>query len=234
RGDARARPRHRRSHPRRLRHHRGRRDPRARPQRARCRRGAARPARTQLMPSILEHAPALQVVLPLAAAPLIVLVRSAAFAWAAASAVSYASLAIAVLLALRVAEGGAISYAIGSWQPPIGIEYRVDALSAFMLVAVSLTAALVAPHARRIVSAEVAADRVYLLYAMYCLCLAGLLGIAITGDAFNLFVFLEISSLAMYVLIALGPRRRALLAAFQYMLLGTVGATFYVIGVGFL
>ncbi|HLS86183.1 MAG TPA: proton-conducting transporter membrane subunit, partial [Burkholderiales bacterium] len=186
------------------------------------------------MPSILEHAPALQVVLPLAAAPLIVLVRSAAFAWAAASAVSYASLAIAVLLALRVAEGGAISYAIGSWQPPIGIEYRVDALSAFMLVAVSLTAALVAPHARRIVSAEVAADRVYLLYAMYCLCLAGLLGMAITGDAFNLFVFLEISSLAMYVLIALGPRRRALLAAFQYMLLGTVGATFYVIGVGFL
>jgi multicomponent Na+:H+ antiporter subunit D len=72
------------------------------------------------------------------------------------------------------------------------------------------------------------------MYAMYCLCLAGLLGITVTGDAFNLFVFLEISSLASYVLIALGRRRQALVAAYQYMLMGTVGATFYVIGVGLL
>ena len=53
-------------------------------------------------------------------------------------------------------------------------------------------------------------ERHYLVYAMYCLALAGLLGIAITGDAFNLFVFLEISSLASYVLVAVGRRRQAL------------------------
>ena len=69
---------------------------------------------------------------------------------------------------------------------------------------------------------------------MYLLCLTGLLGIAITGDAFNAFVFLEISSLSTYVLIALGRDRRALLAAFQYLIMGTIGATFYVIGVGLL
>ena len=56
----------------------------------------------------------------------------------------------------------------------------------------------------------------------------------VTGDAFNLFVFLEISSLATYVLVGMGPRRKALVAAYQYMLMGTVGATFYVIGVGLL
>ena len=67
---------------------------------------------------------------------------------------------------------------------------------------------------------------------MYLLCLTGLLGIAITGDAFNAFVFLEISSLSTYVLIALGRDRRALVAAFQYLIMGTIGATFYVIGVG--
>jgi multicomponent Na+:H+ antiporter subunit D len=133
-----------------------------------------------------------------------------------------------------VAAGGAFSYALGSWEPPWGIEYRVDALSAFVLVAVSLTASFVAPYARRSIAAELDPDRQYLMYAMYCLCLAGLLGIAITGDAFNLFVFLEISSLASYVLIALGRRRQALFAAYQYMLMGTVGATFYVIGVGLL
>ena len=69
---------------------------------------------------------------------------------------------------------------------------------------------------------------------MYSLCLAGLLGIAITGDAFNLFVFLEISSLSTYVMIALGARPAALLAAYQYLVMGTIGATFYVIGVGLL
>jgi multicomponent Na+:H+ antiporter subunit D len=183
---------------------------------------------------MLEHLPALQVVLPLVAAPLIVLVRSPRFAWIATTAVSYACLVIAALLASRVASGGAFSYALGSWTPPWGIEYRVDALSAFVLVAVSLTASFVAPYARRSIAAELDPDRQYLMYAMYCLCLAGLLGITVTGDAFNLFVFLEISSLASYVLIALGRRRQALVAAYQYMLMGTVGATFYVIGVGLL
>ena len=183
---------------------------------------------------MLEHLPALQVVLPLVAAPLIVLLRHRGFAWLATAAVSYCCLVIAVLLASRVADGGAISYAIGNWPPPWGIEYRVDALSAFVLVLVSLTASFVAPYAQRSLAAEVAPDRQYLVYAMFCLCLAGLLGITITGDAFNLFVFLEISSLATYVLIALGPRRKALFAAYQYMLMGTVGATFYVIGVGLL
>ena len=69
---------------------------------------------------------------------------------------------------------------------------------------------------------------------MYLLCLTGLLGITITGDAFNLFVFLEISSLSSYVLISLGCDRRALAAAFRYLIMGTIGATFYVIGVGML
>jgi multicomponent Na+:H+ antiporter subunit D len=183
---------------------------------------------------MLEHLSALQVVLPLVAAPLIVLVRSRRFAWLATTVVSYLCLVCAVYLAWRVARSGPISYAIGSWPPPWGIEYRVDALSAFVLVAVSLTASFVAPYAQRSIAAEVARDRQYLMYAMYCLSLAGLLGIAVTGDAFNLFVFLEIASLAGYVLVALGERRQALLAAYQYMLMGTVGATFYVIGVGLL
>jgi len=182
----------------------------------------------------VDHLPALQVVLPLIAAPLIVLVRNRTFAWLSATAVSYLCLVISIALAARVAAGGAISYEIGSWPPPWGIEYRVDALSAFVLVLVSLTASFVAPYAHRSFAAELRPDRHYVAYAMYCLCLAGLLGITITGDAFNLFVFLEISSLSMYVLIALGRRRQALVAAYQYMLMGTVGATLYVIGVGLL
>jgi multicomponent Na+:H+ antiporter subunit D len=183
---------------------------------------------------ISEHLPALQVVVPLMSAPLIVALRRNAFAWPVAALASWTALVIAVALAIRVATSGPVSYALGSWAPPWGIEYRIDALNAFVLVLVTLVAAVMMPYARTSVAAEIPRDRQYLFYAMYCLCLTGLLGIAITGDAFNLFVFLEISSLSSYVLIALGKRRQALAAAFQYLALGTIGATFYVIGVGLL
>jgi multicomponent Na+:H+ antiporter subunit D len=183
---------------------------------------------------IAEHLPALQVVVPLLAAPLMLLVRRGTIAWLLAVGVSWAALAIALALAFKVREAGTISYAMGSWPPPWGIEYRVDGLNAFVLVLVSLVAAVVAPYARTSVAAELPRDQHYLFFTMYSLCLAGLLGITITGDAFNVFVFLEISSLSTYVLIALGRNRRALLAAYQYLVLGTIGATFYVIGVGML
>jgi multicomponent Na+:H+ antiporter subunit D len=88
------------------------------------------------------------------------------------------------------------------------------------------------PYAKRTVDAEIPMSRVYLFYTMLLLCETGLLGIAITGDAFNLFVFLEISSLSSYVLISLGKDRRCLTAAYRYLIMGTIGATFYIIGVG--
>jgi len=183
---------------------------------------------------IAAHLPALVVVVPLVAAPLIVLLRHPGAAWALAVAAAWFSFGASLALAAQVADAGVVSYAMGSWPPPWGIEYRVDALSAFVLVLVSGVGTAVAPYALRSVAAEVAGEVRYLYYAVHCLCLAGLLGMTITGDAFNLFVFMEIASLAMYVLIALGRDRRALLASYQYLLLGTIGATFYVIGVGVL
>ncbi|MGF1640217.1 MAG: monovalent cation/H+ antiporter subunit D family protein [Rhodospirillales bacterium] len=181
---------------------------------------------------ISPHLPVLQVVVPLIAAPACVLVRHGTIAWALALVITWSTFAIALVLLVDVTGSGPISYAIGGWPPPWGIEYRVDALGAFVVVIVSAVGAAVMPFARASVAREVAADRVYLFYTMYLLCLAGLLGITVTGDAFNLFVFLEISSLSSYVLISLGRDRRAVTAAFRYLILGTIGATFYIIGVG--
>lgn len=183
---------------------------------------------------ITEHLPVLQVVVPLLSGPAIVLVRRHQLAWGIATLASWMALAIAIAIAWRVADSGTISYAIGNWPAPWGIEYRVDRLNAFMLVLVSLMGAVAMPYARVSIAAELPQEQEYLFYAMYCLCLTGLLGIAVTGDAFNLFVFLEISSLSTYVLIALGRRRQALWAAYQYLVMGTIGATFYIIGVGLL
>jgi len=180
------------------------------------------------------HLPALEVVVPLLAAPLTLVLRGARAAWIVTFAACAFSMVAALLLFAEVLRQGPISYAIGSWPPPWGIEYRVDVLSAFVLVLVSSVATVVAPFAWRSVGEELRRDQLYLFYTMYCLCVAGLLGMTITGDAFNLFVFMEIASLSSYVLIALGRDRRALHASFQYLILGTIGATFFVIGVGLL
>lgn len=181
---------------------------------------------------ISVHQPVLQIVLPLMAAPLCVIFRSAFIGWLLALVVTWGALGASLLLLVHVIDHGPVSYAIGNWEPPWGIEYRIDLLSALLLVTVSIVGALSIVFARRSIEAEVAADRVYLFYAMYLLCFTGLVGIPITGDAFNLFVFLEIASLSSYVLISLGRDRRALMAAFRYLIMGTLGATFYIIGVG--
>ncbi len=183
---------------------------------------------------IAAHLPILQIVVPLAAAPICVLLRRNALVYTFALAASWASLAIAALLLIRVLGEGAISYELGGWSAPWGIEYRIDVVNAYILLLVALIGAIVLLYAPSSLAREIPRDRHYLFYTAYLLCLAGLLGIVITGDAFNLFVFLEISSLSSCALISLGRDRRALTAAYQYLVMGTVGATFVVIGIGLL
>ncbi len=157
----------------------------------------------------MQHAPALQVVAPLLAAPLIVLVRRLSWAYAIAVAACALAFFFSIGLWSQVQSTGVIAYAIGNWPPPWGIEYRVDALNAFILCLVSGTGLAVLLFSRSSNAHEVPSEQRYLFYAMFCLCLAGLLGMAITGDAFNIFVFFEISALSTYVLIAIGRQRQS-------------------------
>ncbi|MDA1089183.1 MAG: monovalent cation/H+ antiporter subunit D family protein [Proteobacteria bacterium] len=182
--------------------------------------------------SLFSHLPALQVVLALLAAPVCLVLRRHGAAWLIATGMTWVLLAIALTLLGRVLETGTIIYSLGGWPAPWGIEYRIDLANAFMLVIVTLIGSVVMPYARASIKAEIEEPRIYLFYCMYLLNLAGLLGIAITGDVFNLFVFLEISSLSSYVMISLGRDRKALIAAYRYLIMGTIGATFYIIGVG--
>ncbi len=181
---------------------------------------------------IADQLPALQVVMPLIASPLALILRSPRASWVLALIVTWASFTISLSLLAQVLDSGTIIYRIGGWAAPWGIEYVLDRIGAFVLVIVSGIGAVVMTYAKQSVEQEIPKDRIYLFYTMYLLCLTGLLGITITGDVFNLFVFLEISSLSSYVLISLGKDRRALTAAYRYLIMGTIGATFYIIGVG--
>ncbi len=186
--------------------------------------------------SFLDHLPVLQVLFPFAFAPLCVLFGHRKIALYITISACALAFVISLLLLRQVLIVGVVSYELGGWPPPVGIEYRVDFLNAFLLVLVSGMAFLTSIYLIGTMHAEIEEDKQTLFLTCFLLCISGLLGVLITGDAFNLFVFLEISSLSTYVMVAQGANKdkRALTAAFDYLVMGTIGATFFVIGIGFL
>lgn len=181
-----------------------------------------------------QHLAVLPIILPLIAAPIALILGRSILSWGFATFISaWACFASWQLLAATLSDG-VISYAVGGWPPPWGIEMRVDTANAFVLLAVSAISTLVLLFAKDSIQKEIHVSQHALFYTAHLLCLAGLSGILITGDAFNLFVFLEISSLATYTLVSLARDRQCLTAAFRYLVMGTIGATFILIGVGML
>ncbi|MDF1756502.1 MAG: monovalent cation/H+ antiporter subunit D family protein [Verrucomicrobiales bacterium] len=154
------------------------------------------------------------------------------------------SLIGAVVTAKRVFTTGPVDYFLGGWDAgkivegveiPLGfgIQLRVDHLNALLLVVIAIAVLLVSIFAIRRQS-EQDTEKTHYFYALFLMLSTGLFGMTITADAFNLFVLVEVSSLTSYGLIAMGSSPRGTHAAFNYVIMGTVGASFYLLGVGYL
>jgi multicomponent Na+:H+ antiporter subunit D len=132
----------------------------------------------------------------------------------------------------NVMQNGAFSYTVGNWQPPFGIELVVDHLSALMMVLISVVALLATMASLKCIEKELPGSE-HIFFTLYLIMIAGLFGLVLTGDAFNLYVLLEITSITTYGMIAMG-KGRAPLASFNYIIMGSIGACFYLLGVGYL
>ncbi|MEZ5939556.1 MAG: monovalent cation/H+ antiporter subunit D family protein [Hyphomonadaceae bacterium] len=185
---------------------------------------------------LAAHAIVLLAIGPLIAGCAAALAPGSRSAWLISIAGSAFSFWMALEVAHQVAVSDLVVYAMGGFEPPYGITFRADGISAVFSLLISFIATLSALYSGHSLNAEVLKGKHTLFQAGFLLCLAGLQGMVSTGDAFNAFVFLEISSIGTYALIGVGEARdrRALPAAFNYLIMGTIGATFYVIGVGFL
>lgn len=128
--------------------------------------------------------------------------------------------------------GETIRYYFGGWTPPVGIEFVYDGLAAFIVLVINTIAFLVLIHSKEISKLEFPGKKMP-YYTIAMLMMLGFNGMVLTGDLFNLYVFLEISSLSSYALIAIGEKR-APYASFRYLIIGTVGGSLYLLGVGFL
>ena len=184
-----------------------------------------------------EQLPITMVLAPLFGAMLIGLfgTKNARFCFPLVFVALLVSLSAAIGTACQVYTNGPVNYFVGGWEKPlgIGIQLKVDHLNALVLVVIGIVALLVSIFSIRR-SGEGPTEKTPQFYILYLLLCVGLFGMTVTGDAFNLFVLVEVSSLTSYALVAMGSKRRGTVAAFNYILMGTVGASFYLLGVGYL
>ena len=127
--------------------------------------------------SLTAQLPALQVVVPMLTAPLVILLRAPGLSWAAATAASVMSFAIAVALTAQVMTGGTVSYDMGGWPGPYGIVISIGALGSLVLLLVTGASAIALVSGRESLGSQVPADRRHLFYAAWLIVLAGLAGI---------------------------------------------------------
>ncbi len=142
------------------------------------------------------------------------------------------SFGTSIVAAREVLTRGPLEYYMGGWAPPWGIAFRIDHLAALMLLLLTFITLLVGIYSKKSVLKELPEKEVP-FYSVYLLLVSGLTGLVSTADMFNLYVFLEISSLTSYALVSIGGGRAAV-SAFRYVILGTVGAAFYLLSVGYL
>ncbi len=139
---------------------------------------------------------------------------------------------MSIFILNHVLTKGTIHYWLGGWKPPWGIEYLVDALNAYVLVIVLFLGLLCVIHSKSSIEHEVPGKNAS-FFTVYQLFITGLCGVTVTGDIFNMYVFIEILSLAAYALVA-SKGGIALRAGFTYLVMGSIGACFFLLGIGFL
>ncbi|MCH7616028.1 MAG: hydrogenase 4 subunit B, partial [Nitrospinae bacterium] len=180
-----------------------------------------------------HHLPALLFLLPFLTAISLPMVGLKHREWcrpmaiAAVSAMSVASIANVVV----VMDSGEIRYAFSGWAPPIGIEWVDDGLASVIMVTLSLLALISLINAGP-TSSSALGQRIVPYYTLILLLIAAVTGIVFAGDLFNVFVFLEVAALSGYALVGVAGGK-ALVSAFRYLILGTLGASLYLLGVGY-
>ncbi len=175
----------------------------------------------------MMHLPALLVAVPLLGSlvPFVLGGSRPDLARRATVGVLLAQVGLALAVVAVVATSGPVAYVVGGLPAAYGIGLLVDQVSSVFVLLVAVSGAALYMTVRT--DATGPGDSLWVLFV------AGMTGVCVTADVFNLYVFLEISGLAAYALVATRRGGTAALAALNYLLVGTVGATFYLLGVGY-
>jgi multicomponent Na+:H+ antiporter subunit D len=186
------------------------------------------------MLGFVEHLPLLIIVSSIISAITILIAGwiNRKSAWYISTATILGQFISSIIILNHILKFGKIHYRLGGWVPPWGIEYVMDELNAYILIILLFLALLCIIYSKRNIEHELP-EKVVSFYTIYQLLITGLCGVVVTGDIFNMYVFIEIFSLSAYALIA-SRGKISLRASFTYLVLGSIGACFFLIGIGFL
>lgn len=182
-----------------------------------------------------RHFPILMITIPLVCTvllPFLGYLRRKWVAWAALIPLT-ASTVLGFLLIGKIPADGFISYHLGNWAPPWGIELRVDLVGLFLMLVICAISLLALVFSRRYIEKEVSGGRLTAYYVLFLLMSGAMLGFVATGDIFNLFVFMEILALSSYALVAITGNRNAVRAAFKYVLMGAPSSIMVLLAIAF-
>ena len=139
---------------------------------------------------------------------------------------------VSILNLHNVVNHGEVRYVFSGWTAPLGIEWVADGLASVILVLLSVLGLLGVVFTGP-TSPKALGGRIVHYYTLILLFFSALTGIVFARDLFNIFVFLEVAAISSYALIGVAGGR-ALFAAFRYLILGTIGASIYLLGVSYL
>lgn len=171
------------------------------------------------------------IALPLGSAFLICLVKKKRFADFLANLCTFSLFILSIYTIQLLRTQGVIVYKMGNWIPPIGISLVLDGLTVLLLVTVNLISFVSCYYSLAYMEKYTEKAK---FYALFLLMLTGMNGVILTGDMFNMFVFLELAGVASYALVAFGTEAEELEASFKYMILSSLSAAFVLLGVGML
>ena len=179
----------------------------------------------------MSQLPILIIVLPLLMVPLCLFVKEKNYVYSLTLIISLINLILVCILFYEVNISETIFYELGGWEAPVGIRLKADLLSCYFLLLINFMSFICILSGREIIKKQIHPQNIYLFYIAWLLCNIGFSGIVLTDDIFNLFVFLEISSLSSYFLISQGMYKGSKIAALQYLFIGSIGAVFILLGI---
>ncbi len=148
--------------------------------------------------------------------------------------VSFLAFAVSLVMSWRVAKGDVMSYGAGGWEPPWGIEIFVDSVSSLMVMLITGICFLIAIYSLRSIPKEIGKDPSGWYYVEFLLCMTAMIGLVISKDLFNMYVFIEVVGISSCALVVSKGDRIATEATLKYLLLATIGSGFILLGIGFI
>ncbi|MCT4635365.1 MAG: proton-conducting transporter membrane subunit [Rickettsiales bacterium] len=181
---------------------------------------------------MLNNLAIIQILLPLASG-LILFILPKRISWLfSAVSIFFTSLITIVLFKFSL-EGTVITYHLGGWSSLMGIEYKLDRLSTFFMLIISSASFFIILAMRNLISNELNQEKIPLFFGVFLIAIAGLLGLCVSNDIFNIYVMLEVNAIASYALVGAAKKDGSPKAAFDYLIFGTIGSTMILFGIGF-